>query len=185
MIHDDLIRQEIKYEHNEIVAKISGLLAKKANYSLEEAKMIESAALLHDIGKQYVPFEILSKPAALTEQEFNIIKTHADKGYEYLIQTIRSLLIAAIISLQHHERPDGNGYSKIINIHPYAKLVAVADVFDALISKRCYKESWSAKDACDYIKENAHKQFEADYVTLLLDSLDEILMLYREPQAAL
>jgi len=140
--------------------------------------LIESAAVLHDVGKKFVPKSILLKPSKLTDYEYKIIQSHAFAGTDHILRTIRTLFAAYIITLQHHERPDGKGYAQVTNIHKYAKIVAVADVFDALLAKRSYKKSWPPEEAVLYMCENSKKQFEAEYVTALLESVDEILALY-------
>lgn len=177
-INNELFMQETQNEHSRLVSRIAGILAEKANLTHDEAMLIESAAILHDVGKQFVPQNILQKPSKLTEHEYKIIQTHVRAGSNYILQIIRTLLAAYIISLQHHERVDGQGYACVTNIHIYAKIVAVADVFDSLLSKRPYKESWPPEKVVSYMCENSKKQFEAEYITALLDSLNEILSLY-------
>ena len=181
-INNDLFTHEIKHEHSRIVSRIAGILAEKAQFSHEEAMLIESAAILHDVGKRFVPKSILQKPAKLTDYEYKVIQSHVLAGTDHILRTIRTLLAAYIISLQHHERIDGAGYAKVSNIHTYAKIVAVADVFDALLAKRPYKQAWPPEQAVSYMCENSKKQFEAIYVTALMESLDEIMCLYERNQ---
>ena len=175
-----IFRQEIKHEHSRIVSRIAELLAKKANFTDNEVMLIKSASILHDFGKNFVPKQILLKPSRLTEHEYKIIQGHVLAGTDYILRSIRTLLAACIISLQHHERPDGKGYANVTNIHIYAKIVAVADVADALLAKRPYKSEWPPEKVVSYMCENANKQFEAEYVTALLESIDEILGLYKK-----
>jgi HD-GYP domain-containing protein (c-di-GMP phosphodiesterase class II) len=120
----------------------------------------------------------LQKPSKLTAYECKVIQSHVLKGTDHFLRTIRTMLAACIVSLQHHERVDGEGYAQVRNIHTYAKIVAVADVFDALLAKRPYKPAWPPEQAVSYMRDNAQKQFEAAYVAALLESLDEILCLY-------
>jgi len=154
------------------------LIAKNARFTDDEAMRIESAAILHDVGKRSVPKSILMKPTKLTNHEYKIIQSHALAGTDHILRTIRTMFAAYIVSLQHHERPDGKGYARVTNIHKYAKVVAVADVFDALLAKRAYKEAWPLDKVVSYMQENSKKQFESEYVTALMESLDEILELY-------
>jgi len=140
--------------------------------------LIESASVLHDCGKRFVPKNILLKPSKLTEHEYKIIQSHTFSGTDHILQSIKTLFAAYIITLQHHERPDGKGYAQVTNIHKYAKVVAVADVFDALLAKRAYKEPWPLEEVVFFMRENSQKQFEAEYVTALMESIDEILELY-------
>lgn len=173
-----------KYEHSQRVAQISALLAQKAGYRQSEVLLIEQAALYHDIGKEAIPTTILNKPGRLTPEEFAIIKTHTDKGHEQLMEGARILSIAAEIAKTHHERPDGSGYLHLPGreIHPYASLISVADVFDALISKRVYKDAWDVDDICALFQQQAGLQFEQEYVHLLFSLLDEVLALYKSEQ---
>ena len=178
-INSDIFLQESRHEHSRLVSKISGLIAKNAKFTGEEAMLIESAAVLHDCGKKFVPKDILLKPSNLTEHEYKIIQSHTLAGTNHILKSIKTLFAAYIITLQHHERLDGKGYAQVTNIHKYAKVVAVADVFDALLAKRAYKESWPLEKVVVFMRENTQKQFEAEYVTALLESIDEILGLYK------
>jgi HD-GYP domain-containing protein (c-di-GMP phosphodiesterase class II) len=175
---EDIIRAEIKHAHGALVSQISEILAKNAEYNESDVYVVTEAAKLHDIGKYYIPPEILNKPGALTTEEFEIIKTHTQSGFDFLVRQAKIYLTAAIVALQHHEKILGNGYAGTTNIHTYARLVAIADVFDALMSKRAYKSSWSVDDAVGYIQSNAHKEFDAHYVDIFTRSLDDVLGLY-------
>jgi putative two-component system response regulator len=182
-IDKDLIAQEIKHEHSRLVARIAGILAKKVKFSDDETKLIEYAAMLHDIGKEYVPKDILQKPSKLTEEEYKIIQSHVLAGNQYILRKIKLLFAALITALQHHERIDGKGYAEVTNIHAYAKIVAVADVTDALLTKnRPYKEAWTPGEMVSYMRDNVNKQFEAEYVDALVESIDEIIALYEHPE---
>jgi HD-GYP domain-containing protein (c-di-GMP phosphodiesterase class II) len=160
-------------------------MANRAGYSPDEAAVIEQAALYHDIGKSDIPGRVLNKPGPLTEYEFSLIKTHTSLGYSKILNSIRVLTVAAAVCLDHHERPDGSGYNgrSGTDVHPYTRLVAVADVFDALYSKRAYKEAWDINHIRDYFKAQSGTQFDKDSVNLLFAGLDEILLLYREKNA--
>lgn len=174
-----------QYEHSRQVARISGLLAEKAGYPPDEVSIITQAAALHDIGKAAVPKHILNKPGALTPEEYEIIKTHTQIGYDQITGAIRVLSAAAVVCKEHHERLDGSrGYIGLTgeNIHPYARLIAVADVYDALVSRRVYKKPWDVRDICGYFREQAGKQFDGFIVGLLLGMIDDILLLYSEPK---
>lgn len=166
--------------HSQRVSAISGRLAGYAGYSPKEVKLIEQAALYHDIGKRDVPPEILNKPGTLTAGEFEIVKAHTRLGYERITDAMRSLSAAVVVCKEHHERADGSGYLGLSgdSIHPYARLVAVADVFDALLSRRPYKEAWEKDKALDYFKCQPAAGFDARIVGALLAHADEILALY-------
>lgn len=176
----DKLLQSTQFDHSRQVAKLSRLLAGLAGYSPAETEVIGQAALFHDIGKTAIPASILNKPGALTQEEYAIIKTHTVIGQERLAQAVQTLAAAIIVAQQHHERLDGSGYLRMEDkdIHPYAKLIAVADVFDALVSRRSYKEPWSIDRTGAYLQDLAGIQFECRIVTLLLSNIDQVLALY-------
>lgn len=170
-----------QFDHSRQVAKISGILAKGAGYSRSETELITQAAAFHDIGKSSIPKEILGKPGPLTAEEFEIVKTHTAIGHQQISDAIQILTVAAVMCRDHHEWMDGvGGYIglKGENIHPYVRLVAAADVFDALYSRRAYKAPWSIGEIRAYFGEQAGRQFDAQIVALLLSLLDDILPLY-------
>ena len=169
------------YEHSRKVSQISGMLARRAGFSPREADIIEQAAAFHDVGKSCVPDSILQKNGALTPEEYEIVKTHTALGAWQISDALRVLTAADTMAAFHHERLDGKGYPYGLGgneIHPYARLVAVADVFDALLSKRAYKNAWSLDDVCGYMRQNAGTQFDSEYVELLLSLTDTVAALY-------
>ena len=168
------------FEHSHQVSHISELMARKAGLSSSECWLVTQAAIYHDVGKMIIPASILNKPSALTPAEFAIVKTHTDAGYKQIVDAIQTLTIAALIARDHHERQDGFGYAQMSGdeIHPYAKLVAVADVFDALYSRRAYKEPWSVERIKEHFEEQSGKQFDGQMVILLFSVLDKVLSLY-------
>jgi response regulator RpfG family c-di-GMP phosphodiesterase len=160
------------------VANYSKLLAKKYNLSQDEQDAIFYASPFHDIGKVGIRDEILLKPAKLTNEEFEIMKTHSAIGYEILKDTkSKYLQLGASIALYHHEKYDGNGYPHGLegeDIPIEARIVAVADVFDALVSKRPYKKAWSYEDAIELLKSERAKHFDPKLLNIFIDSIDEI-----------
>lgn len=167
-------------QHIKRVAEYSRLLAHYSEYLTEEDEtVIFHAAPMHDIGKIAVPKEILHKPGKLTEEEFQIMKTHAEKGKEFLKHSHRKLLKAAsIIAHEHHEKWNGAGYPRGLkgdDIHIYGRIVALADVFDALTHKRQYKEAWSIDKAIEYIKEHEGTQFDPTLVKIFVEHLSEFI----------
>lgn len=150
-------------------------------YSRGEAEIIGEAALYHDIGKCFIPPELLDRPGALTQQEFEIVKGHTRLGSEKLQEAQRVLSAAYRIAKYHHERWDGSGYLGLTgrNIDPYARLAAVADVYDALASKRAYKDALKAQEVLGYLKKYSGIQFDKDVVSALLAHAGEIAALYR------
>ena len=167
-------------KHVRRVAKYSRLLAKyHPALSQEDERVLYEAAPMHDIGKLAMPPEILHKKGRLTEQEFQIIKTHTTKGHEFLKNNKRKVLKAAdIIAYEHHEKWNGQGYPQGLkgeNIHIYGRIVALADVFDALTHNRVYKDAWSVGNAAKYIKEHSGTQFDPEIVNIFFEHLEEFI----------
>ena len=163
------------------VAALSQLLARLAGYKEKEVRTIYQSALFHDIGKIAIPLTVLHKPTSLSEREMAIVQTHTTIGAEMLKHWSSSMPTAAIVARQHHERLDGTGYlgMKRTQIHHHAKLVMVADVFDALISSRSYKAPWDVPSICFYLDNLAGTQFDSDIVELLLNHIEQVLELYQ------
>ncbi|MDR0917248.1 MAG: HD domain-containing protein [Oscillospiraceae bacterium] len=168
------------FEHSRKVSAISGILAGELGYSPPDREIIIQAALYHDLGKTEIPASILNKPGALTREEFEIVKQHTAAGYRQLMDAADALKIAAVAARDHHEKIDGSGYMGLTGgaIHPFAKLIAAADVFDALIVKRVYKDPWSLPDIKDYFRDQSGKQFDGEIVQALMSVLDKVLELY-------
>lgn len=164
-------------QHVKRVSEYTRIMAACAGYSESQCSQIALAAMMHDIGKLMIPPEILEKPAKLTKEEFEIIKTHVTYGEELLKNSPGEVMnMARKIALQHHERWDGNGYLgyKGEEIDYLARFVTVADVFDALVSKRSYKEGWAPKDAFNEIVEQRGKQFAPYAVDIFIKCYDDI-----------
>lgn len=169
------------FDHSRQVSRISAVLAVSAGYTPEETALIEQAALYHDVGKTDIPQQVLNKPGALTTEEFELVKTHTLLGYKKILDTINILSVAADVCRDHHERPDGTGYAGIAarDIHPYTRLISVADVFDALYSKRAYKEAWELPKIQSFFLSQSGTQFDAETVKLLLSVIGKVLQLYQ------
>ncbi len=167
-------------EHSRRVSKVSGILARYAGYSHENSLVIQQAAQYHDIGKSAIARAILDKPGKLTPQEFGIIKTHTRIGAQKLADAIKILFAAKAVAAQHHEKWDGTGYIGLsgADIHPYARLVSIADVWDALISKRAYKAPMDIRDIICYFENHAGSSFDPGMVSVLLEHTGEIANLY-------
>ena len=171
------------YQHVRRVAEITYLLAKHYGMDEKKAQTLKYASYLHDIGKIGVKDYILHKEDKLTKKEFEEIKKHPTIGAAMLEGVKLPLFeVAKIVSKEHHEKWDGSGYPKGLKgeqIHIYARIVAVADVFDALSSRRSYKEGWNTSDILDFFKEQSGKHFDPYLVDILLDHLDDFLALYK------
>jgi response regulator RpfG family c-di-GMP phosphodiesterase len=162
------------------VSLYSSFLYGMVETSQEKIKLINYAALMHDIGKIGIADSILLKPAKLTTEEFNIMKTHTINGARILSNSKRAVIkMGYEIALNHHEKWDGSGYptgciGKDIPIA--ARVVAIADVFDALATKRVYKKAYSIETCIEIMREDRNKHFDGELLDLFLDNMDKILM---------
>ena len=142
-----------------------------------EIRQIGYASMLHDIGKIVIPEELVKKQGYLTEDEKNIMRVHAEYGYKILscIDT-EFMQLAGEIAYYHHEKYDGTGYygKKGEDIPLSARIVSVADVFDALTSSRSYKTAWTDERAIEYLKENSGTSFDEKVVNAFLECFDTI-----------
>jgi len=169
-------------KHIKRVADISHLLASyHPSLSKDDIETIHYSAPMHDIGKVAVDQNILHKPSSLTEEEFEVMKTHTTLAHSFLKSSDRKVIKAAdIIAMQHHEKWDGTGYPKGLkgeDIHIYGRIVAIADVFDALTHKRVYKDSWTPEDATAYIEKNAGTHFDPHLVDIFMQHVEEFIAL--------
>ncbi|HFU77309.1 MAG TPA: HD domain-containing protein [Epsilonproteobacteria bacterium] len=165
--------------HVKRVAQYSQTLALAYGLDEAQAQLLKDASPMHDIGKVAIPDAVLNKPGRFNEEERKIMDTHAQLGYEMLQHSERKLLKAAsIVAYQHHEKWDGTGYPNGLageDIHIFGRITAVADVFDALGSDRCYKKAWEDERIFALFKEERGKHFDPKLVDLLFENLDTIL----------
>ena len=161
------------------MSHFSQLLALAAGCSPAWAEDLLNAAPMHDVGKIGIPDYILLKPGKLTPEEFEVMKGHARLGYELLKDSGSEILRAgAEVAMSHHEKYDGSGYPfglKGTQIPQLGRIVAVADVFDALTSERPYKRAWSLDDACRFLEEGRSKHFDPLCVEAFLAGWEDIL----------
>jgi two-component system response regulator RpfG len=162
--------------HLERMARYCGLIAEAIGLPDDEARMIEAAAPLHDIGKIGVPDAILNKPGPLTEEEIRIMREHPRRGYEVLRDSSsRFVQLGAQIALRHHERWDGSGYPDGLageDIPLAARIVAIADVLDALTTARPYKPAWPMAEALAYLRDNSGSMFDPRLIDALVANAD-------------
>jgi len=165
--------------HVKRVAEYSYTLAKLAGLDEEESELLKVASPMHDIGKVGIPDSVLKKPGKLDEQEWVVMKTHAQIGYELLKHSKRPILqAAAIVAKEHHEKWDGSGYPQGLSgedIHIYGRITAIADVFDALGSERVYKKAWEMEKILALFQEEKGKHFDPQLVELFFAHLDQFI----------
>ncbi len=161
------------------MAAFSGVIARAAGWPDEKVKMLELAAPMHDTGKIGISDKILKKTSHLDQEEWKTMQTHTGIGHNILLKSTSELfLTAADIALYHHEKWDGTGYPVGLEneqIPESARIVAVADVFDALTTKRPYKEAWPIDKAVEEIEKMGGNHFEPALVALFLKNIDGIL----------
>ncbi|RBW43448.1 two-component system response regulator [Psychromonas sp. B3M02] len=177
-------RDEETGNHVIRMAKYSKEIACEMGLTEAECSDLEHAAQMHDIGKIGIPDKILLKPGKFEPDEWTIMQTHAAIGSEILSGSeSKYMQMGAIIALNHHERFDGSGYPNKLageNIPLIARIVSVADVFDALISVRPYKKAWPIQDAIDFIIANSGTQFDPQCVDAFKACLPSILKIQSE-----
>jgi hypothetical protein len=168
-------RDEDTGAHIERIGRFSTLLAEQASMSAEFCRRISYAAPLHDVGKVAIPDAILLKTGALTDEERAVVETHAEEGYRLLRGSSSSILdMAATIARTHHERWDGGGYPRGLRgerIPVEGRIVAIADVFDALTSDRVYRKAFTVEQAIEMMREESGRHFDPQ----LLDAFLQVL----------
>ncbi len=163
--------------HVKRVSEYSKIIAQGLNLDVDTIDEIRIASMLHDMGKLLVPPEILDKPGKLTDSEFDEIKKHTTHGRNLLLNTKGDVFEKAkIIAYEHHEKWDGSGYAGKSgeDISLESRIVAVADVYDALVSNRSYKKAWSSKDAKDEIIKSSGSHFDPLIVDVFKKNYAEI-----------
>ena len=175
-------------DHIVRMSRYSALIAEKLGLPGEEVQNILYAAPMHDVGKIGIPDSILMKPAKLTDEEFEIMHTHATIGAKILADSKAEILqVAERIAISHHEKWNGKGYPQGLSgdkIPVEGRIVGLADVFDALTSRRPYKDPYPIEVAVDIIKKQRGQQFDPDVVDVFLENLDEFLKIKAEVGSA-
>lgn len=160
--------------HSVNTAVLSVIIGLKASLQIEQLYDLALGAILHDLGKARIPPEVLDKPGKLTREEFDIMKFHAEAGYRVVSRHRDIPSPAAIIAMQHHEKCNANGYPRGLardRIHDYARIAAVADVFDALSSDRVYKKRMLPHLALRIISGADSTHFDERFVKLFVDNV--------------
>src|SRR5438105_3265463 len=171
-------RDETTGNHLMRMAKYSALIGQNLGLGAEMVHVLEVAAPMHDIGKIGIPDSVLLKDGPLTREEQDLMKTDPRIGYDILKGSpSKYLSMGAIIALGHHEKYDGSGYPHGLHgedIPIVARIVAVADVFDALVTKRPYKEAWSIEDGIAYLRAQKSKHFDANCVDAFTAGVERV-----------
>lgn len=171
-------------KHVKRVAFLAKEIGEEMGLNEKDVEELCSAAPMHDIGKIAISDKVLKKPGPLTDDEYKAMQLHAFKGYELLRYSEKSLMrSAAIIAYEHHEHYNGKGYPRGISgddIHVYARITALCDVFDALSSKRVYKEAWTQEKVLELIHEQRGEQFDPKVVDAFYARLDPIMKIMHE-----
>jgi putative nucleotidyltransferase with HDIG domain len=166
-------RDDNTHEHTQRVGHLAAMLARRIGLGDRMVWLVRQAAPLHDLGKIAIPDSILLKPGKLSDEEFEVVKTHALLGARVLASGETELLeVAERIVRHHHERWDGSGYPDGLvgeDIPAVARITSIADVFDVLVHERPYKDSWSVEAAAEEIRAGAGTQFDPDVVQAFLE----------------
>ncbi len=172
-------RSEETGNHVKRVAEYSKILALAYGMGEAEAELLKQASPMHDIGKVAIPDAILNKQDTFNTYEKKIMDTHTRLGFDMTKNSDKPLFKAAsVVAHEHHEKWDGSGYPRGIKgeeIHIFGRIIAIADVFDALSSQRVYKKAWSDEKIFNFFKEQRAKHFDPNLIDLFFENLDEIL----------
>jgi len=182
-IHRLVLASEFKDKdtggHITRICRYSALIAEKLGLKDSEIKNILYAAPMHDVGKIGIPEHILLKPGKLSETEFKVVQTHTTIGASILANSKSEILqIAQEIAIAHHEKWNGKGYPQGLSgkdIPLAARIVAIADTFDALTTRRPYKDPYPVEVACDILRKEREEHFDPDVVDVFLKNIDEVL----------
>lgn len=175
MLHGIRNYDDMTYVHSMNVSLICSIFAGWLKLPKEEAKNLTLAGLLHDIGKMLVPKEIITKHGKLTENEFEIIKSHTIKGYQVL-KDLPVDISVKFAALMHHERQDGSGYPNGFvadQIEEYSKIIAIADVYDAMTSNRVYRKAFCPFDVVENFEQEGFLKYDPKYLMIFLERIVE------------
>jgi putative nucleotidyltransferase with HDIG domain len=173
-LHDLLTSQpQDLHQHSHAVAQLAGDLAQYIGRPFSEQESIRTGSLLHDIGKQFIPASILNKQGALSDAEYSHVREHVWLGYSYLTKFVSDGVLLNTV-LYHHERWDGTGYPFGMagdHIPLGGRICALVDVWDALVTDRCYHRAWSMTRAAEFIWAHAGTAFDPDLAHQFLNML--------------
>lgn len=161
------ITDDYTFQHSLNVTIYSLAIGMELHLTQKELSLLGLGALLHDLGKVFIDESILMKPGQLTSEEYDMMKSHTTKGFHFIREQTGLPSVVAHCAYQHHERLDGSGYPRALTdraIHPYAKIIAIADVFDAVTSDRIYKEGVLPHEGLELLYAGASTKFDAQMV---------------------
>lgn len=163
-------------QHVKRVSEYTRIMCEGMGYTSDVIWNVSIASMMHDVGKLLVPHEIIEKPGRLTDEEFEQVKLHVDYGKKMLENSPGEIMrISAVIAYEHHEKWNGTGYKHLKgkDISTYAQIVAIADVFDALVSRRPYKKAWTNEEAYEEIVAQSGRQFDPQLVDIFKNKFHE------------
>lgn len=169
-------REDYTFDHSMGVSVLAVSLGKWLNFSKEQIIDLSIAGLFHDIGKLRVPDEIVIKPGKLTDDEFDIMKKHSYYSYQILMETGKFNNDILMGVLHHHERIDGSGYPNKLKgkeIHEYAKVLAICDIYHAITSRRVYKDKESPLRAADYLRDESFSRLDPTMTQVFLKNISK------------
>lgn len=169
------IYDDYTLNHSINVMMLATVIARDNGFNMSDIKKLAVGCIFHDIGKTFIPIEIINKPSKLTKEEFEYIKTHTEKGYEFLINYTDLPVVSSNIALCHHEREDGLGYPRKLKgneIHKFSKIASICDVFDALTSDRSYRRAAPIHEAMEYLLAVGGTQFSVDIIKSFSQSIN-------------
>lgn len=178
MLHGIRNYDDLTFVHSLNVSLICNIFAGWLKLSKEDTKVLTMAGLLHDIGKMLIPKEIITKNGKLTDEEYKVVRTHSIKGYQALKDQPIDIRIK-YAALMHHERCDGSGYPngfKAEQIHDFAKIVAIADVYDAMTSNRQYRNAICPFDVVENFERDGFLKFDPGYLMIFMERIVQSYM---------
>lgn len=169
-------------DHIKRVSMVTSIMCRSLGMSEGETWVVSTASMMHDFGKISVDKKVLEKEGPLSDEEYEIVKTHTVSGYEMLKNNESEIMrTASLIAYQHHEAFDGTGYPngcKGEEISLSARIVSICDVYDAIVSKRCYKPAKEPQEAIDFLIQERGKKFDPRLVDVFIDNIEEIKGVY-------
>lgn len=169
------IYDDYTMNHSLNVMMLSTVIGRDKGFNMKQIKKLAMGCVFHDIGKTFVPIEIIGKPDRLTDEEFKVVKTHSKKGYDFLRDYTDLPTSSINVALCHHEREDGSGYPRGLEgdkIHLFSKIASICDVFDALTSDRAYRRAIPVNEAMEFLFAAGGEQFSVETIKTFSKSIN-------------